>query len=101
MPWLALRAGSKFSLVWIQNTLQTATMGRKLIRRMPTEKDLDEKSAKGHIAIIIAQHLLVCSSGYVVASTAYLIHIGTITRDLLPAAIILVFAVCIHEHCEC
>lgn len=75
-------------------------MGRKLIRRVPVEKvekDASERIAKGHIAIIIAQHLLIYSSGYVIASTAYLIHTGAITRDLLPTAIMLEFSVCVRE----
>jgi ABC-type transport system involved in cytochrome bd biosynthesis fused ATPase/permease subunit len=72
-------------------------MGRKLIRRMPTEKDKSNKIQKGHIAIIVAQHVLLYSSGYVIASTAYLIHTGIITNDLLPAAVILVFAVSLYE----
>lgn len=98
MPWLAPGAGLDPALVVTKNTLHTATMGRKLIRRVPTEKDPEEKIAKGHIAIIVAQHLLTYSSGYVVASTAYLIHTRTITKDLLPAAILLLFAVCIFGH---
>lgn len=72
-------------------------MGRKLVRRVPLEKDLDKKSRKGHVAIIIAQHLLLWSSGYVVASTAYLIHIGAIAKDLIPAAVILTFTVSLAE----
>jgi hypothetical protein len=72
-------------------------MGRKLIRRMPTEKDQKTRTPKGHIAIIIAQHVLLYSSGYVIASTAYLIHTRSITNDLLPAAVILVFAVSLCE----
>jgi hypothetical protein len=72
-------------------------MGRKLIRRMPTEKDKSNKIPKGHIAIIVAQHVLLYSSGYVIASTAYLIHTGIITNDLLPAAVILVFAVSLYK----
>jgi hypothetical protein len=69
-------------------------MGRKLIRRMPTEQESSKKWAKGHITIIIAHHVLLYSSGYVVASTAYLIHSGTFTKALLPTAVILIFAVC-------
>jgi hypothetical protein len=72
-------------------------MGRKLIRRMPTEKDRSDKTPKGLIAIIIAQHVLLYSSGYVIASIAYLIHTGIITNDLLPAAVILVFTVSLVE----
>lgn len=70
-------------------------MGRKLIRRVPTEKDCSNKWSKAHITIIISQHCLLYSSGYVIASTAYLIHDGTFTRNLLPVAVILVFAVCL------
>jgi ABC-type transport system involved in cytochrome bd biosynthesis fused ATPase/permease subunit len=72
-------------------------MGRKLIRRMPTEKDQKTRIPKGHIAIIVAQHVLLYSSGYVIASTAYLIHTRSITNDLLPAAVILIFAVSLYE----
>jgi ABC-type transport system involved in cytochrome bd biosynthesis fused ATPase/permease subunit len=68
-------------------------MGRKLVRRMPTEKDRSNKLSKGHITIIVAQHVLLYSSGYVIASTAYPIHTRIVTNDLLPAAVILVFAV--------
>jgi hypothetical protein len=71
----------------------TTNMGRKLVRRMPTEKDRSNKLSKGHITIIVAQHVLLYSSGYVIASTAYLIHTRIVTNDLLPAAVILVFAV--------
>jgi ABC-type transport system involved in cytochrome bd biosynthesis fused ATPase/permease subunit len=71
-------------------------MGRKLIRRMPTDEDRSNKVSKGHAGIVVAQHVLLFSSGYVIASTAYLIHTGSITNDLLPTAVILVFAVCIH-----
>lgn len=72
-------------------------MGRKLIRRVPLEKDCSNKWAKGHITIVVAQHFLLYSSGYVIASTAYLIHNGTFTRDLLPIAAILMFTVCLHD----
>lgn len=71
-------------------------MGRKLIRRVPTEKDCSKKWPKGHITIVVAQHLLLCSSGYIIASTVYLTHSGIFTKDLLPIAVILVFAVCLH-----
>jgi len=72
-------------------------MGRKLVRRVPIEKNLDKKSRKGHVAIVVAQHLLLWSSGYVVASTAYLIHIGAITKGLIPAAVVLIFTVSLAE----
>lgn len=63
---------------------------------MPAEKESStEKSAKGQISIVVAQHCLLYSSGYVVASTAYLTYNGTFTEDLLPIAVILVFAVCL------
>jgi hypothetical protein len=52
--------------------------------------------AKGHISIVVAQHLLLYTSGYVVASTAYLIHNGTFTKNLLPIAVILEFSVCLN-----
>jgi ABC-type transport system involved in cytochrome bd biosynthesis fused ATPase/permease subunit len=64
---------------------------------MPTEKDQKTRIPKGHIAIIVAQHVLLYSSGYVIASTAYLIHTRSITNDLLPAAVILIFAVSLYE----
>jgi hypothetical protein len=70
-------------------------MGRKLIRRAPNEKDCSNERSKGHITIIVGQHLLLYNSGYGIASTAYLIHNGTFTRDLLPIAMTLVFAVCL------
>lgn len=85
------------SILFIKASIQTTDMGRKLIRRVPTEQDLSKKLPKGHIAIVAAQHVLLYSSGYVIASTAYLVHTSTITKDLLPAAVILVFAVRIHE----
>jgi hypothetical protein len=72
-------------------------MGRKLIRRVSVEKDVGNKSAKGHITIIIAQHFLLYTSGYVVASTAYLIYNGTFTKDLLPIAVILEFSVYLND----
>ena len=68
-------------------------MGWKLIRRVPTEKDCSKKWSKGHITIIVSQHCLLYSSGYVIASTAYLVHNETFTRDFLPIAVVLVFAV--------
>ena len=75
-------------------------MGRKLIRRVPTEKDCSSKKwAKGHITIVVAQHFLLYTSGYVIASTAYLVHNGTFTRELLPVAVILIFSVCLHGIC--
>ena len=70
-------------------------MSRKLIKRVLTEKDYSDKWSKGHATIIAAQHCLLYSSGYVLASTAYLIHNGTFTKDLLPIAVTLVFAVCL------
>jgi hypothetical protein len=71
-------------------------MGRKLIRRVPVEKESSgDNLAKGHITIVVAQHLLLYSSGYVVASTAYLTYNGAFTKELLPIAVILVFAVCL------
>jgi hypothetical protein len=72
-------------------------MGRKLVRRVPVEKESSgDNMAKGHVTIVVAQHLLLYSSGYVVASTAYLTYDGTSTKDLLPIAVILVFAVCLY-----
>lgn len=68
-------------------------MGRKLIRRMPTEKKEKTRLLSGHAAIVACQHLLLLSSGYVLASTACLIRIGVITKDLLPLAVILLFSV--------
>jgi len=79
-----------------QRRQSTATMGRKLIRRVPIDKDSSTKWAKGHITIVTTQHFLLYSSGYVITSTAYLIHSGTFTKDLLPTAVILIFAVCFH-----
>lgn len=71
-------------------------MGRKLIRRVPVEKESkSDNPAKGHVTIIVAQHFLLYSTAYVIASTAYLTHNGTFTKDLLPIAVILVFAVCL------
>ena len=72
-------------------------MGRKLIRQVPVEKDVGDKSAKGQISIIVAQHFLLYTSGYVVASTAYLIHNGTFTKNLLPIAVILGFSVYLDD----
>lgn len=72
-------------------------MGRKLVKRVLIEKNLDKKPRKGHVAIIIAQHLLLWSSGYVIASTAYLIHTEAITKDLIPAAVILISTVGLAE----
>jgi hypothetical protein len=69
-------------------------MGKKLIRRVPIEQENNNSRAKGHYTIVLAQHLLLYGSGYVLASTAYLIHGGSFTRDLLPTAVILMFAVC-------
>lgn len=76
-------------------------MGRKLIRRFPvekeTERDESKDSRKEHVAIVIAQHLLLWSSGYIVASTAYLVHTGAITKDLIPTAVILIFTVSVDD----
>lgn len=72
-------------------------MGRKLIRRVPIEKDVSSISAKTHITIIVAQHFLLYTSGYVVASTAYLVHNGTFTKNLLPIAVIMEFSVNLND----
>lgn len=68
-------------------------MGRKLIRRTPSEKEADRQSSKGHIAIVVFQQVLIWSSTYVLASTGYLVHGEAITRDLIPSAAIQIFAV--------
>ena len=79
----------------VQRHTRSTRMGRKLIRRAPTEKDSSSKWPRGQITIVVAQHLLFYSSGYVIASTAFLVHNGTFTKYLLPIAVILVFAVCL------
>jgi hypothetical protein len=45
------------------------------------------------LTIVFLQHVLLWSSAYVVASTAYLIYTGAITEGLMPVAAVLVFTV--------
>jgi hypothetical protein len=68
-------------------------MGRKLIRRLPVEKESKAATRKRLLAMVFLQHVLLWSSAYVVASTAYLIHTGAITKELMPVAAVLVFTV--------
>lgn len=73
-------------------------MGRKLIRRLPVEKESSAGSTKKRLLVIIfAQHVLLWSSAYVVGSTAYLIHTGAVTKELIPVATVLVFTVSVLE----
>jgi hypothetical protein len=73
-------------------------MGRKIIRRVSVEKESSSDNlANGHFTIVVAQHLLLYSSGFVIVSTAYLTYNGTFAKDLLPIAVILIFAVCLHD----
>jgi hypothetical protein len=68
-------------------------MGRKLIRRLPVEKESRAGTRKRLAAIVFLQHVLLWSSAYVVAGTAYLIHTGAVTRELMPVAAVSVFTV--------
>jgi hypothetical protein len=62
---------------------------------MTAEKDAKRNLPNGRIGIVVTQHMLLYSSGYVLASTAYLVYTRTVVRGYNRAAIILMFAVCI------
>jgi len=55
------------------------------------------RTRKRLLAIVFLQHVLLWSSAYVVAGTAYLIHTGAVTKVMMPVAAVLVFAVSILE----
>jgi hypothetical protein len=62
------------------------------------EKESRACTRKRLLAVVFLQHVLLGSSAYVVASTAYLIHTGAVTRELMPVAAVSVFTVSVLEN---
>lgn len=89
VPW----EGKRFVFNHLQQTQSFTTMGRKLVRRVPLEKEFSTITRKRLLATVFLQHVLLWSSAYVVASTAYSIHTGAITKELMPLAAVSVFTV--------